>query len=91
MKTETIRTSGTYNKGEQYLALCREIVGKAQELAGTSTFLGRMVDDVVNHFRACEQADCEYTAYRECLACETWFDKIEGLKTGRLKLSDVIQ
>ena len=47
MKTEIIRTSGSDNKGEQYLALCRELVGKAQELAGTSTFLGRMVDDVL--------------------------------------------
>lgn len=88
--TIKIQQSNSDNKFAQYVELSRELAGKAKELAGQSSFLGRMLNDVINHFRACEQADCEFTAYRECLACEEWFSKIEGLKTGRLKISDLI-
>lgn len=88
--TTNIQQSSSDNKFSQYVELARELAGKATELAGQSSFLGRMLNDVINHFRACEQADCEFTAYRECLATEEWYNKIEGLRTGRLKISDLI-
>jgi hypothetical protein len=90
MKTATIQESNSDNKVNEYINLARQLAVQAKELAGQSAFLGRMLNDVVSHFRACEQADCEFTAYRECLATEEWFNKIEGLKTGRLKISDLI-
>ena len=89
--TAQIQSSDSDNKLQQYIDHARYLVGKAKELAGSSTFLNRMLDDAINHFRACEQADCEFTAYVECHATEEWYNKIEGLKTGKLKISDLLR
>lgn len=85
-----IQQSSIENKSALYLQLAQELAEKSQSLIGSSSFLNRMHSDLMSHFRNCESADCEFSAYREAIAVEVWFTKIEGLKTGKLKFSDVI-
>ena len=89
--TESILNSGARNTVEQFINASREFVVKAKSIAGDSGFLNRMVNDVVESWRAAEQSDCEYAAYRACLAAEHHYNNIEGLKSGRIKISDLMR
>ncbi len=85
---ESIRTSNSENKTAEYLKLANELTVKAYELAGTSSFLGRFVNEM--ELLCNKSVDCEFTAYRNAVAVEVWFTKLEGIKSGKLKMSDVL-
>lgn len=88
--TESIRTSSESNKGNAYVSAAKEFARKAKELAGSSNFLNRFADEVCKSMRKAESADCEYTAYTACNAAEIWLSKIEGVKTGKIRMSDLM-
>lgn len=85
---ESIRTSNSDTKTSEYVKLANELTVKAYELAGSSSFLGRFVNEM--ELICAKAVDCEYTAYRNAHAVEVWFGKIDGLKSGRLRISDIV-
>lgn len=87
-QVESIRVSKSENKISEYSKVANELTVKAYELAGKSSFLGRFVNEM--EILCAKSVDCEYAAYSNAHAVEVWFSKIEGLKSGKLKMSDLM-
>jgi hypothetical protein len=88
MKTvELIKQSNSNQKTQDYLKLANELTVKAYQLADGNPFLGRFINEM--EILCHKSVDCEYAAYTNAHAVEVWFTKINGLKSGKLKLSDL--
>lgn len=91
MKTvESIRNSNSETKTVEYSKLANELTIMAYELAGSSSFLGRFVSEMELCCEKIKSVDCEYTAYAEAHVVEVFFKKIEGIKSGKLSMRDLI-
>lgn len=91
MNVEEIRTSEATDKGTLYLQYAHSLATKASEIADSDIFFQKkMKEEVINSWRKCESADCEYTAYVNANACEIWLAKLEGFISGKLTMKDLI-
>lgn len=91
MKTvEEIRVSNSVTKTIDYCQLANELTIKSYELIGSSTFLGRFVSEMETICERMKSRDSEFMLYRDALAVEIWFSKIEGIKSSKLTMKDLI-
>lgn len=79
MKTEEIFNSKIGNKTVAYIELAKNCAIEAKRIANENedSFILQMAfQEVINSFRKSECADCEYTAYVNVFAAETWLEKM---------------
>lgn len=75
MKTNEIKSSNVSEKKEAFQKFSKEVSDRAQEIALNESkwiFAKNAADESTLHSRKCQQADCEYTAYIECMSAEEY-------------------
>ena len=77
MKTEEIESSKSTTKFNDYVILATELHAETQENADviSDELLVRIADASASAFAKCKNADCEYTAYVNCLEVEVWHNR----------------
>ena len=77
MKTEEIESSKSTTKFNDYVILATELHAETQENADviSDELLIRIADESASAFAKCKNADCEYTAYVNCLEVEAWHNR----------------
>ena len=91
MKTvDLIFNSKSENKIKEYVDIANELTIKAYQLVGNSSFLSRFVIDMENICESIKTRDNEYMIYRDALAAEIIYSKLEGIKSGKLSMRDLI-
>ena len=85
MKTAEIQNSQSSTKFNEYVELAALLHTETQESADviSDELLVRIADASASAFAKCKNADCEYTAYVNCLEVEAWhnrsLERIENL------------
>jgi hypothetical protein len=90
LTVESIRVSQSETKSLDYINLAEKLTMRAYELAGSSSFLGRFVSEMELLCQSIKYRDNEFSIYKDSLAVEVWYNKIEGVKTGKLTMRDLI-
>ena len=84
MKTVKIQTSQSATKFNDYVELATLLHAETQESADviSDELLGRVANQSASAFAKCKNADCEYTAYANCLEVEAWHNRmLERIET----------
>ena len=78
MKTQEIENSKSTTKFNEYVALATELHAETQENADaiSDELLVRIANESASAFAKCKNADCEYTAYVNCLEVEAWHNRM---------------
>ena len=77
MKTQEIQNSQSTTKFNEYVELATILHAEIQENADviSDELLVRIASESASAFAKCKNADCEYTAYVNCLEVEAWHNR----------------
>lgn len=77
---QEISNSNSTTKTQDYINACNKFESLASEFLNgesKSVFLGKFVQEVSNSFYSAKNQKCEFSTYREALACQEWFNMAE--------------
>lgn len=77
MKTAEIQNSKSTTKLNDYVQLATQLHAETQENADviSDELLVRIASESTAAFSKCKNADCEYSAYANCLEVEAWHNR----------------